>query len=416
MAEWIECKISDIGTVVGGATPSTKKPENYENGTIAWITPKDLSTFSGRYIQHGERDITETGLKSCSTQLLPKNTVLFSSRAPIGYVAIAANDVCTNQGFKSVIPNENTNPLFLYYLLKYNKDKIEGMGSGTTFKEVSGNTMKNIVVSVPTDKKVQERISSMLGSIDDKIEENERINNNLEKQAVLLFKKWFIEFDNSSKNMLETRFGLVPESFKLLKNGELPLVVTDYVANGSFASLKANVTLYQEPNYAYFIRNTDLKSGTFEVFVDEHSYNFLSKSTLYGGEIIISNVGDVGSVFLCPKLDKPMTLGNNIIMLRPEQENLRYYLYIWFKWLYGQSLIQGIKGGSAQLKFNKTDFKNLPIFLPPDDLLEQFHQIVKPMFELINENNTENQALTRTRDTILPRLMLGELDVSDIEI
>ena len=179
MAEWIECKISDIGTVVGGATPSTKKPENYENGTIAWITPKDLSTFSGRYIQHGERNITESGLRSCSTQLLPKNTVLFSSRAPIGYVAIAANDVCTNQGFKSVIPNENTNPLFLYYLLKYNKGKIEGMGSGTTFKEVSGNTMKNIVVSVPTDKKVQERISSMLGSIDDKIEENERINNNL---------------------------------------------------------------------------------------------------------------------------------------------------------------------------------------------------------------------------------------------
>ena len=179
MAEWIECKISDIGTVVGGATPSTKKPDNYENGTIAWITPKDLSTFSGRYIQHGERNITESGLRSCSTQLLPKNTVLFSSMAPIGYVAIAANDVCTNQGFKSVIPNENTNPLFLYYLLKYNKDKIEGMGSGTTFKEVSGNTMKNIVVSVPTDKKVQERISSMLGSIDDKIEENERINNNL---------------------------------------------------------------------------------------------------------------------------------------------------------------------------------------------------------------------------------------------
>ena len=108
-----------------------------------------------------------------------------------------------------------------------------------------------------------------------------KINNNLEQQAVLLFKKWFIEFDNTSKNILETRFGLIPESFKLLKNGELPLVVTDYVANGSFASLKANVTLYQEPNYAYFIRNTDLKSGTFEVFVDEHSYNFLSKSTLY---------------------------------------------------------------------------------------------------------------------------------------
>lgn len=179
MDEWVECKISDIGTVVGGATPSTKKSENYEDGKIAWITPKDLSTFSGRYIERGERNITEVGLKSCSTQLLPKNTVLFSSRAPIGYVAIAANEVCTNQGFKSVIPNENTDPLFLFYLLKYNKDKIEGMGSGTTFKEVSGNTMKNIVVSVPRDKSVQKKIADILSSIDDKIEENERINDNL---------------------------------------------------------------------------------------------------------------------------------------------------------------------------------------------------------------------------------------------
>ena len=179
MAEWIECKISDIGTVVGGATPSTKKAENYEGGNIAWITPKDLSTFSGRYIKRGERNITEIGLKSCSTQLLPKNTVLFSSRAPIGYVAIAANEVCTNQGFKSVIPNEETDPLFLFYLLKHNKEKIETMGSGTTFKEVSGNTMKNIIVRVPSDKEVQKNIASILGTLDDKIEENERINNNL---------------------------------------------------------------------------------------------------------------------------------------------------------------------------------------------------------------------------------------------
>lgn len=242
------------------------------------------------------------------------------------------------------------------------------------------------------------------------------LNDNLEQQVVLLFKSWFTNFDNNSSNLVETQFGYIPNSFRLLKTGELPLVVTDYVANGSFASLKANVTLYQEPNYAYFVRNTDLKSGTFEVFVDEHSYNFLSKSVLYGGEIIISNVGDVGSVFLCPKLNKPMTLGNNIILLRPKQDNLQYYLYIWFKWLYGQSLIQGIKGGSAQPKFNKTDFKNLPIYLPPDDLLQRFHQSVQPMFELIAENILENQRLSALRNTLLPKLMNGEVDVSDIDL
>ena len=136
--EWKTCTLSDLGTIVGGATPSTKDTANYDGGSIPWITPKDLSDFKGRFIKRGERNITEKGLNSCSTQLMPRHSVLFSSRAPIGYVAIADNELCTNQGFKSVVPNESTDYMFLYYLLKYNKDAIEHMGSGTTFKEVSG--------------------------------------------------------------------------------------------------------------------------------------------------------------------------------------------------------------------------------------------------------------------------------------
>lgn len=382
----------------------------------------DLATI--KYGKNQKKVLSESGnipiygtgglMGYATTALYDKPSVLIGRKGTIGKVKYVEHPFWTvDTLFYTIINTDLVIPKYLFYVMSL--IDLNNYNEGTTIPSLRTETLNRLEFDIP-DLEGQRKILSCLNPIDEKIELNNAINNNLEQQAVLLFKKWFIEFDNSSKNMLETRFGLVPESFKLLKNGELPLIVTDYVANGSFASLKANVTLYQEPNYAYFIRNTDLKSGTFEVFVDEHSYNFLSKSTLYGGEIIISNVGDVGSVFLCPKLDKPMTLGNNIIMLRPEQENLRYYLYIWFKWLYGQSLIQGIKGGSAQPKFNKTDFKNLPIVLPPDDLLEQFHQIVKPMFELIDENNTENQALTRTRDTILPCLMSGELDVSDIEI
>ena len=129
--------------------------------------------------------ITDAGLSSCSTQLMPEHSVLFSSRAPIGYVAIAANELCTNQGFKSVVPNERTDYLFLYYLLRYYKDAIENLGSGTTFKEVSGSTMRNVKVKVPVLFSEQKKIASVLGAIDDKIEENERINNNLLQQAVL---------------------------------------------------------------------------------------------------------------------------------------------------------------------------------------------------------------------------------------
>ena len=179
MTEWKECTIADLGTVVGGATPSTKDPENYEGGSIPWITPKDLSNFADRYISRGERNITRKGLAGCSTQLMPRHSVLFTSRAPIGYVAIAENEVCTNQGFKSVVPYDHTDYLFLYYLLKYNKDKIEGLGSGTTFKEVSGSTMKGITVRVPESLETQKAIGSYLDSIDTKIETNRRINENL---------------------------------------------------------------------------------------------------------------------------------------------------------------------------------------------------------------------------------------------
>ena len=407
-------KLSDVMDLIGGGTPKTSKPE-YWNGTIPWLSVKDFNN-GFRYVYETEKTITELGLENSSTKLLQKGDVIISARGTVGEIAtipfpMAFNQSCYGLRAKSGIVTSD----YLYYLIKHNVLVLKKNTHGSVFDTITRNTFDNIEVEIPSIK-IQEKIASILSDYDEKIELNNAINNNLEQQAVLLFKQWFTNFENCSEKMCETRFGNIPSSFKLMKNGELPMVVTDYVANGSFASLKANVKLYQENNYAYFIRNTDLKSGTFEVFVDKHSYDFLSKSTLFGGEIIISNVGDVGSVFLCPKLNKPMTLGNNIIMLRPEQKNLQYYLYIWFKWLYGQSLIQGIKGGSAQPKFNKTDFKNLPIYLPNDTLLEKFHKTVEPMFELIEKNNSENQSLAATRDAILPKLMSGELDVSDIDL
>lgn len=147
--DWQRGTISDLGTVVGGSTPSKAKPEYYTDHGIAWITPKDLSLDKSKFISHGENDITELGLKNSSAVIMPEGTVLFSSRAPIGYIAIAADEVCTNQGFKSVIPSEKIGTAFMYYFLKDNLPIIEGMASGSTFKEVSGSTMKSVPAFIP---------------------------------------------------------------------------------------------------------------------------------------------------------------------------------------------------------------------------------------------------------------------------
>lgn len=147
--EWTTGTISDLGTVVGGSTPSKAKPEYYTETGIAWITPKDLSINKSKFVSRGENDITELGLKNSSATIMPEGTVLFSSRAPIGYIAIAAGEVTTNQGFKSIVPKSEVGTPFVYFFLKNTLPIIEGMASGSTFKEVSGSTMKNVPAVIP---------------------------------------------------------------------------------------------------------------------------------------------------------------------------------------------------------------------------------------------------------------------------
>lgn len=176
-------KISDIGKIVSGATPKTKDPDNY-GGNIAWITPADLSGYTAKYISHGARNITQKGYDSCSTQLMPQGTVLFSSRAPIGYVAIAESPICTNQGFKSVVPDKSINSEFLYYQLKYLRKEIQEKGSGTTFKEISGKALGETAIVVPSMEeqvKIVSRIDELFSELDKAVD---TLNTTKEQLAV----------------------------------------------------------------------------------------------------------------------------------------------------------------------------------------------------------------------------------------
>lgn len=174
---WRVGKLSDVGEIIGGGTPSKSKPEYYSEIGIPWITPKDLSINKNKYISRGEIDISELGLRESSARLMPKGTVLFSSRAPIGYIAIAKNAVTTNQGFKSVVPFENISSEYIYLLLKNSINEIESRATGSTFKEISGGEMKKVPIILPPKEIIRKfnEIATTLGKTQASLEDENNI-------------------------------------------------------------------------------------------------------------------------------------------------------------------------------------------------------------------------------------------------
>ena len=187
--DWLIVQLRDVAEVIGGGTPSTSHPE-YWNGNISWVTPKDLSEYSNIYISKGAKNITEKGLKKSSAKILPKNAVLLSTRAPIGYVAVAKNPLSTNQGFRSLILNHKVKHEYIYYILKSKTQLLNSLGSGATFKELSGSKLKQIKIPLaplPEQKAIVQKIESVFKLIDSSEEELKSAKEKLKvyRQAVL---------------------------------------------------------------------------------------------------------------------------------------------------------------------------------------------------------------------------------------
>ena len=175
--DWKVGKLGDLGDIVGGSTPSKSKPEYYTTHGIAWLTPKDLSTSKAKFTSRGEIDITDEGYNSTSTKLMPRGSVLFSSRAPIGYLTIAKNEICTNQGFKSLVPN-GAGTGFIYYSLRHLTPQIENRATGSTFKEASATLMRSVETIVPPTSilnKFEELLRPILQFQEKKEKENQRL-------------------------------------------------------------------------------------------------------------------------------------------------------------------------------------------------------------------------------------------------
>jgi type I restriction enzyme S subunit len=412
----IKVKLKDIVTVKNGSTPSTSNP-NFYDGEIIWITPKDLSNQNGRYVWKGERTITNDGLSSCSSTLLPKGTVLMSSRAPIGLLSIAATELCTNQGFKNFIPNKNViNSEFLYYYLKTKIHDIEKLGSGTTFKEVSKSSIENFELTIPQDINDQYKISNILSSLDSKIELNNRINAELEAMAKTIYDYWFVQFDFPDKNGKPYK----SSGGKMVWNEELKREVPEgwevkrlreFVDTGSGGTpLSTRKEFYEKGNIPWINSGEVNSSFIIEAkkFITEEGLTNSSAKIFPRGTILMAMYGaTAGQVSL---MDFDASTNQAICAILPNDKKIVPYLKFGLHQMYKYLL--NLSSGSARDNLSQDKIRDLLFVIPEDKILVRFYEVASSNFNKILINLKENQQLASLRDWLLPMLMNGQVKVN----
>ena len=419
---WKYLSIGDCATVVGGGTPSTKNPE-YWDGDIPWISPKDLSNNTNKYVSRGERFITKKGLENSSAKILPENSLLFSSRAPIGYLAINTQPMATNQGFKSLILRDEFDVEFFYYLFKQKTEYIKNFSSGSTFQEISGSEVKNFKFLIPPYKE-QKQISKILSKLDKKIELNQKMNATLEEITKTLFKSWFIDFDpvrakaeGRPTGLSKEISDLFPDSFEDSELGEIPKgwEIKKIKDLGKVICGKTPPTKDKE-NYGDGFKFITIPDMHNQVFVLDSSKNITKKgAATLEGKLLPSKtvcVSCIATPGLTVIIDEPSYTNQQINSIIPNETFLSYFLFLNFRLLGSKISIYG-GGGSVFENLSKSKFENILVKIPDQKVLKSFDEFLTPVFDKIKVNVKENKLLENILDTLLPKLISGKLKISD---
>ena len=336
-----KCYLEDVADIYSGATPLTKEKKYYEGGNISWITPKDLSGYNHKYIYQGQRCITKEGYESCATNMLPPGAVLFSSRAPIGYVALAGKEMCTNQGFKSFVCKEGLlYNHYLYYYLLYNRKKFEALGNGSTFKEISRKTLCKYEIELPSLNE-QKKIVSELVSLDEKYEQNCSVLHQID----CLFELIYIQkFENST-----IEYDIKPLSDVVeIVTGGTPFTKNDsYWNNGIYnwytpSDITASKSLFTFSTLKKISVSGLTNSGA--KLIPVNSVIMTSRATI--GECVIN-------------LQEATTNQGMLSMIPDENQTCAMQIYYWIK--RNKVLIESIGNGSTFKEVYKKDFEKLTI-------------------------------------------------------
>ena len=396
--------LKDIGDIVSGATPKTSESENF-GGNIAWITPADLSGYSEKYISYGARNLTQKGYDSCSTQLMPPGTVLFSSRAPIGYVAIAKNPVCTNQGFKSVVPKPWVNSEFLYYQLMYLRKSIQNMGSGTTFKEISGKKFGMVQVRIPPllgQKRIVSRIEELFSQLDASVAELKTAKERLKVYRQAVLKEAFdtalqdnppmmpIEklLTTQRKGMSTGPFGTMIKKHEHQTTG-VPMLGIENIGHGNF--IDGN-----------------------KIFVTPEKAKELKSFALLAGDIIISRSGTVGELCAVPERMEGALLSTNLMRISLNSNIIRsdYFIYLFQSKGVVLDQVKELYKGSTRIFLNQAILKQIMFPVPGISKQKEIIEIIESRMSVCDSiEKTVDISLQQTealRQSILKKAFGGD--------
>ena len=424
-ASWQRTRIGEIADIVGGGTPPTRDLRNFD-GEIPWLTPKDLSKPHDRYIARGERSLSQLGLSRSSAHLLPKGTVLLTTRAPIGYVAIANNVIATNQGFRNLVTRDTVIPEYLYYWLKQNTDELKRHASGSTFGELSGSSLKQIELFLPSLVE-QRSITQILGDLDNRVELNRRLNITLEAMVQALFEDWFFRFgpvrakiNGDPIYLPNDLWGLFPDDFD---EYGIPVGWSQNEL-GTLFDVRIGRTPPRKERHHFLSDGGGVTWLSIKAMKDIQAFALSSEENLTedavqefriplitAQTVLVSFKLTVGRVAIA---GKNMCSNEAIAQLRPvDQTPVSYpFTYCYMKAFDYDSLAST---SSIATAVNSKSIKAIRMTIPDPAIHTTFVKIAEPIFDQILLNCRESDSITSIRDILLPKLISGEIRVKDAE-
>lgn len=383
MSEWKEYRLSELMEIIGGGTPKTSIQE-YWNGDIPWLSVSDFNNGK-KYIYAAEKKITEKGLKESSTKILRKGQIIISARGTVGAIAMIGRDMAFNQTSYGLDANKDlTDNEYLYYLLKYNLPNFISSSYGAVFDTITKETFNQIVVSIPEPSE-QRAIASILSSLDDKIDLLHRQNKTLEALAETLFRQWFAEEADESWEV-----GTLGDEFDFTM-GQSP-------RGDSYNEAGVGVIFFQGRS------DFDFRFPKTRIFTTQPSRYAVKFDTLIS---VRAPVGDMNMAF------EECCIGRGLAAFR-YKHNESFDSYTYYKL---RSLMQEIRqfedSGTVFGSITKNDLQKFENLIPSKDVIQKFQAVAKPIDHKIFSNTNLICTLTQLRDTLLPKLMSGEVRVKE---